>query len=42
VLYLYMESAQKYLATHPISRVFFWRRRLGPGAPAPAGSAAHS
>jgi len=21
-----MESAQKYLATHPISRVFFWRR----------------
>ena len=26
VLYLYMESAQKYLATHPISRVFFWRR----------------
>jgi HAE1 family hydrophobic/amphiphilic exporter-1 len=29
VLYLYMESAQKYLATHPISRVFFWRRRRG-------------
>src|SRR2546427_3964468 len=26
VLYLYMESAQKYLASHPISRVFFWRR----------------
>jgi hypothetical protein len=26
VLYLYMESAQKYLAAHPISRVFFWRR----------------
>ena len=26
VLYLYMESAQKYLVTHPISRVFFWRR----------------
>jgi HAE1 family hydrophobic/amphiphilic exporter-1 len=26
VLYLYMEGAQKYLATHPISRVFFWRR----------------
>src|SRR6059036_3766674 len=25
VLYLYMESAQKYLASHPISRVFFWR-----------------
>jgi hydrophobic/amphiphilic exporter-1 (mainly G- bacteria), HAE1 family len=32
VLYLYMESAQKYLATHPISRVFFWRRP----APQPA------
>jgi hypothetical protein len=32
-----MESAQKYLATHPISRVFFWRR-LRPGAPVPAGS----
>jgi HAE1 family hydrophobic/amphiphilic exporter-1 len=27
VLYLYMESAQKSLAEHPISRVFFWRRR---------------
>ncbi len=27
VIYLYMESAQKYLAAHPISRVFFWRRR---------------
>jgi len=26
VLYLYMESAQKYLAARPISRVFFWRR----------------
>jgi len=26
VLYLYMESAQKSLATHPVSRVFFWRR----------------
>jgi hydrophobic/amphiphilic exporter-1 (mainly G- bacteria), HAE1 family len=26
VLYLYMEAAQKYLASHPISRVFFWRR----------------
>jgi len=41
VLYLYMESAQKYLATHSISRVFFWRR-LRSGAPAPAGSGAHS
>jgi HAE1 family hydrophobic/amphiphilic exporter-1 len=29
VLYLYMESAQKSLATHPLSRVFFWRRRRG-------------
>jgi HAE1 family hydrophobic/amphiphilic exporter-1 len=26
VLYLYMESAQKYLAAQPISRIFFWRR----------------
>jgi HAE1 family hydrophobic/amphiphilic exporter-1 len=26
VLYLYMEAAQKSLAAHPISRVFFWRR----------------
>ena len=26
VLYLYMESAQKYLSEHPVSRVFFWRR----------------
>src|SRR5207245_10033406 len=26
VLYLYMESAQKSLASHPVSRVFFWRR----------------
>jgi hypothetical protein len=26
VLYLYMESAQKYLAEHPIRRVLFWRR----------------
>src|SRR3989442_797384 len=33
VLYLYMESAQKYLASHPISRVFFWRRP----APQPCG-----
>jgi HAE1 family hydrophobic/amphiphilic exporter-1 len=34
VLYLYMEGAQRYLAAHPISRVFFWRRqRYGvPGA----------
>jgi HAE1 family hydrophobic/amphiphilic exporter-1 len=37
VLYLYMEAAQKYLAEHPISRVFFWRRgrrRLPPASPA--------
>jgi HAE1 family hydrophobic/amphiphilic exporter-1 len=27
VLYLYMDAAQKYLAAHPISGVFFWRRR---------------
>jgi hydrophobic/amphiphilic exporter-1 (mainly G- bacteria), HAE1 family len=26
VLYTYMESAQKYLAARPVSRVFFWRR----------------
>lgn len=26
VLYLYMEGAQRMLATHPISRIFFWRR----------------
>jgi HAE1 family hydrophobic/amphiphilic exporter-1 len=26
VLYLYMDAAQKYLAAHPISGVFFWRR----------------
>ena len=33
VLYLYMESAQKYLATHPISRIFFWRRVRYAAAP---------
>jgi hydrophobic/amphiphilic exporter-1 (mainly G- bacteria), HAE1 family len=27
VLYLYMEAAQKSLAAHPVSRIFFWRRR---------------
>jgi hydrophobic/amphiphilic exporter-1 (mainly G- bacteria), HAE1 family len=26
VIYLYMEAAQKALAGHPISRIFFWRR----------------
>jgi HAE1 family hydrophobic/amphiphilic exporter-1 len=26
VIYLYMESAQRYLAARPVSRVFFWRR----------------
>jgi HAE1 family hydrophobic/amphiphilic exporter-1 len=35
VLYLYMDSAQKYLAEHPISRVFFWRRVRYAGAPRP-------
>ena len=40
VLYLSMESAQKYLAEHPIARVFFWRRRYAMAStPAPA---AHS
>jgi len=33
VLYLYMESAQKYLAEHPVSRIFFWRRLRDAGAP---------
>jgi HAE1 family hydrophobic/amphiphilic exporter-1 len=37
VLYLYMDSAQKYLAARPISRVFFWRRAR---RPAPSGPAA--
>ena len=35
VLYLYMEAAQKNLAAHPLSRIFFWRRwarRLSPSA----------
>jgi hydrophobic/amphiphilic exporter-1 (mainly G- bacteria), HAE1 family len=32
VLYLYMESAQRYLAARPISRVFFWRRPSLDGA----------
>ena len=35
VLYLYMESAQKSLSAHPISRVFFWRRPGSAQAPAP-------
>jgi hydrophobic/amphiphilic exporter-1 (mainly G- bacteria), HAE1 family len=38
VLYLYMESAQKYLSARPISRVFFWRRTRH----APAGAASRS
>jgi HAE1 family hydrophobic/amphiphilic exporter-1 len=29
VLYLYMDAAQKSLAAHPVSRVFFWRRSRG-------------
>jgi hydrophobic/amphiphilic exporter-1 (mainly G- bacteria), HAE1 family len=36
VLYLYMDSAQKYLAAHPISRVFFWRRLRYGAPPRPA------
>jgi HAE1 family hydrophobic/amphiphilic exporter-1 len=40
VLYLYMEGAQKYLATHPLSRVFFWRRPAVPALPAPSAAAA--
>jgi HAE1 family hydrophobic/amphiphilic exporter-1 len=35
VLYLHMESAQKYLAAHPASNVFFWRRRGRSPLPAP-------
>ncbi|MBI2218899.1 MAG: efflux RND transporter permease subunit [Candidatus Rokubacteria bacterium] len=35
VLYLYMESAQRYLAAHPVSRVFFWRRVRAAGASSP-------
>ncbi len=35
VLYLYMDSAQKYLAAHPISRVFFWRRLRYGAQPSP-------
>jgi HAE1 family hydrophobic/amphiphilic exporter-1 len=35
VLYLYREAAQTYLASHPISRIFFWRRR-GSTTPRPA------
>jgi HAE1 family hydrophobic/amphiphilic exporter-1 len=31
VLYIVLESAQRFLAQHPISRIFFWRR----SAPAP-------
>jgi len=30
VLYLYMDSAQKTLAAHSISKVFFWRRQRRP------------
>ena len=38
VLYLYMESAQRYLAAQPISRIFFWRRARH----APAGAASRT
>ncbi len=36
VLYLYMESAHRYLSARPISGIFFWRRvrRSSPGTPA--------
>jgi HAE1 family hydrophobic/amphiphilic exporter-1 len=33
VLYVAMESAQRALAEHPISRVFFWRRGVYVGGP---------
>ena len=36
VLYLYMESAQKWMASQPVSRVLRWRRSQG--APSPARS----
>jgi len=37
VLYLYMEGAQRSLAAHPISRIFFWRRvRYVPSSAEPA------
>ena len=34
VLYLYLESAQKYLGEHAVSRIFFWRSLRGSRAPA--------
>jgi HAE1 family hydrophobic/amphiphilic exporter-1 len=37
VLYLYMESAQKWMASQPITRVLRWRRRRTAPAPSPAG-----
>ena len=36
VLYLYMDAAQKYLAAHPISGIFFWRRGGARGCPPPS------
>jgi HAE1 family hydrophobic/amphiphilic exporter-1 len=36
VLYLYMESTQKWMASQPVSRVLRWRRSVP--APSPAGS----
>ena len=41
VLYLYMEGAQTYLAAHPISQIFFWRR-VRYGVPSSAEPAVHS
>jgi hypothetical protein len=37
VLYLYMESAQRSLASRSISKVFFWRRIRPASAAAPTG-----
>jgi hypothetical protein len=34
VLYLYMDSAQTYLAARPISKIFFWRRVARSASPA--------
>ena len=34
VLYLYMEGAQKFMASKPISRVLRWRRAQPVGTPA--------
>ena len=41
VLYLYMDSAQKYLAARSISKVFFWRHRSAPRPAEANGRARH-